>query len=39
VARAQEYSAAGRRWVVDIDPRLREGGLMEKFFDRVNQTG
>jgi RNA-directed DNA polymerase len=28
VARAQEYIAAGRRWVVDID--------LEKFFDRVN---
>jgi len=28
VRRAQEYIAAGRRWVVDID--------LEKFFDRVN---
>jgi len=28
VARAQEYIAEGRRWVVDID--------LEKFFDRVN---
>ncbi len=28
VARAQEYLATGRRWVVDID--------LEKFFDRVN---
>ena len=28
VAAAQEYLAAGRRWVVDID--------LEKFFDRVN---
>jgi RNA-directed DNA polymerase len=28
VARAQEYVAEGRRWVVDID--------LEKFFDRVN---
>jgi RNA-directed DNA polymerase len=28
VARAQELTAAGRRWVVDID--------LEKFFDRVN---
>jgi RNA-directed DNA polymerase len=28
VARAQEYLAAGRRWVVDLD--------LEKFFDRVN---
>ncbi len=28
VARAQEYVASGRRWVVDID--------LEKFFDRVN---
>jgi RNA-directed DNA polymerase len=27
VARAQELIAAGRRWVVDIDPRLREGRL------------
>jgi len=36
VARAQQYIAAGRRWVVDIDPRFRGGRLMEKFFDRVN---
>jgi RNA-directed DNA polymerase len=28
VVRAQQYIAAGRRWVVDID--------LEKFFDRVN---
>ena len=28
VAKAREYAAAGRRWVVDID--------LEKFFDRVN---
>ena len=28
VSRAQEHSAAGYRWVVDID--------LEKFFDRVN---
>jgi RNA-directed DNA polymerase len=27
VARAQRYIAAGRRRVVDIDPRLREGRL------------
>jgi RNA-directed DNA polymerase len=27
VARAQELIATGRRWVVDIDPRLREGRL------------
>jgi RNA-directed DNA polymerase len=27
VARAQEYIAAGYGWVVDIDPRLREGRL------------
>jgi RNA-directed DNA polymerase len=27
VARAQEYIAAGYDWVVDIDPRLREGRL------------
>src|SRR5204863_6316352 len=27
VARAQQLIAAGRRWVVDIDPRLREGRL------------
>jgi len=28
VAKAQQYIAAGHRWVVDID--------LEKFFDRVN---
>jgi len=27
VARAQEHTASGRRWVVDLDPRLREGRL------------
>jgi RNA-directed DNA polymerase len=28
VAKAQQYIAAGHRWVVDLD--------LEKFFDRVN---
>ena len=30
VAKAQQYIAAGKRWVVDLD--------LEKFFDRVNHT-
>jgi RNA-directed DNA polymerase len=30
VEQAQQYIAAGYRWVVDLD--------LEKFFDRVNTT-
>jgi RNA-directed DNA polymerase len=36
VLAARSHMTAGRRWVVDRDPRLHGGRLVEKFFDRVN---